>query len=259
MDILDSYIRVAPSRQAVLDIFDGEWSSAMPGDSSLVTRPGTAALFEDARITTADAVLGPFKGLKILELGPLEAGHSYMCQALGAESVVSIESNSRAFLKCLCIQNVFNLDRVTFRYGDFNEYLRKEKPKFDVALASGVLYHMIEPLQTLQLLSDASDRLFLWTHYYDEAIVQAAPQVKKLFTATNVAHFMGRSYQLHKREYQEALNWKGFCGGSTAFAHWLTRDGLLDALTALGYAKLDISFDAPDHPNGPALAICARR
>ena len=259
MDILDSYSNLIPSEQAVLDIFDGEWSSSMPAHSGLVTRPGTAALFEDPRITTADSLLGPFKGMRILELGPLEAGHSYMCQALGAESVTAIESNSRAFLKCLCIQNVFKLDRVTFRYGDFNAYLEEEKPSFDVAIASGVLYHMTEPLKTLELLSDASDRLFLWTHYFDEKVVRGQPQISRLFQSTSNTSFKGRTYQLHRRDYQEALNWKGFCGGSKNFAHWLTREGLLAALSDLGYSRIDTSFDAPDHPNGPALAICAKR
>jgi hypothetical protein len=259
LDILDSYIQVAPSRQAVLDIFDGEWSSAMPAGSGLVTKPGPAGLFEDPRITTADAVLGPFKGMRILELGPLEAGHSYMCQSLGAESVTAIESNSRAFLKCLCIKNVFNLDRVNFHYGEFNAYLEQEKPRFDVAIASGVLYHMTEPLDTLELLSNASDRLFLWTHYYDEAVVRAAPEISRLFKSTISTRFKGRHYQLHRRDYQEALKWKGFCGGSKSFAHWLTRDGLLGALKELGYSRIETSFDAPDHPNGPALAICASR
>jgi hypothetical protein len=64
---------------------------------------------------------------------------------------------------------------------------------------------------------------------------------------------------LHRRDYQEALQWKGFCGGSSDYAHWLTRKGLLSAIEALGFSNIDISFDAPDHPNGPALAICAKR
>lgn len=46
------------------------------------------------------------------------------------------------------------LDHVRFQLGDFVEYLRRTNERFDVALASGVLYQMQEPLELLVRLAD---------------------------------------------------------------------------------------------------------
>lgn len=79
MDILDAYIKTAPSDQNVLDLFDNEWSSFVPGEGR-VARPGTSLLFDDGRVTWLGEVLGGFSGLRVLELGPLEVGHSTMLE-----------------------------------------------------------------------------------------------------------------------------------------------------------------------------------
>ena len=94
MNILDQYVTRAPTQQNILDLFDGEWSSMMPTTSGLTTRPGTAALFEDGRIAWAEQQFGGFNARRILELGPLECGHTYMLHERGAESIVSIEANT---------------------------------------------------------------------------------------------------------------------------------------------------------------------
>lgn len=47
-----------PAPQQVLDIFNGEWSSAMPAGSSLQTQPGQRQLFENDRVTLAVAQAG---------------------------------------------------------------------------------------------------------------------------------------------------------------------------------------------------------
>jgi hypothetical protein len=56
MDTLDAYITDAPSSQNVLNLFKGEWSSKLPQELGLSTQPGTAGLFEDARITWTEEV-----------------------------------------------------------------------------------------------------------------------------------------------------------------------------------------------------------
>jgi hypothetical protein len=69
-----------------------------------------------------------------------------MLQRMNAKKIVSIEANTRAFLKCLCIKEIFNLDCVKFKLGDFIQFLEKTNSKFDLVFASGVLYHMLEPI-----------------------------------------------------------------------------------------------------------------
>jgi SAM-dependent methyltransferase len=257
--ILDEYVRTHPSDQNILDMFEGEWSSAMPVASGLKTLPGTAALFEDSRIDWASGFFGGYSGKDILELGPLEGGHSYMIQKAGAKSVTSIESNRRAFQKCLCVKEVFNLDRVQFKLGDFNEYLKYPSRHFDAVIASGVLYHMTDPVTSLINMTKVSDQIFLWTHYYDQKILNSGAQTRTHFVephAVIVNDFNGTGA---RRYYQSSLEWNGFCGGSEPHAVWLSKDTILAVLKNQGFIKIDVGFDHPDHPNGPAFAVCAQR
>lgn len=161
MDILDAYILMEPDNQNVIDIFKGEWSSRIPDNFNLTTEPGTDGLFEDERVTWAEEILGSFADWNILELGPLEGGHSYMFQDRDANKITSIEANTSAFLKCLCIKEVLKLDRVEFKLGDFMPFLRKDDATYDMVFASGILYHMEEPIELLKLISKVSDKVFI--------------------------------------------------------------------------------------------------
>lgn len=254
--ILDGYTSEAPSPQLALDIFAGEWSSILPaghGDSG-----GHAALFDDARITWAIERIGGVAGRSVLELGPLEGGHTAMLERAGA-TVTAVEANSRSYLKCLITKELLGLRRSTFLRGDFVAYLERDRPTYDVVLASGVLYHMLDPLRLLDLMASASDTLVLWTHYYDAEIVAAAEFARQFTRPPEPVVRGGRSYTLHPRDYLEALGWGGFSGGGADSANWLEREDLVDYLRSLGYAEIEVGFDQPDHPNGPALALVARR
>lgn len=254
--ILDLFLENEPSKQNVLNVFAGDWSSAMPIGSDLVSKPGPAGLFDDHRITWAASVLNGFKNKKILELGPLEGGHSYMLQQHGAAAIHSIESNTRAYLRCLCIKELFDLHKVKFHLGDFREYLKNTVDRFDVVLASGVLYHMTKPLDLLADISKVSDHLILWTHFYDaptamKGTVRFEPPVE-----IHRGSFSGLGA---KRFYEEALNWSGFCGGSQPHAVWLERKTILDFLVEIGFKKIDISGETLDHPNGPCFTLVASK
>jgi hypothetical protein len=259
MQILDSYVLNAPNHQNVLDLFKGEWSSQLPGHLGLLTQPGTAALFDDGRVIWAEQALDGFEGCKVLELGPLEGGHSYMLQNRGANRVVSIEANTRAFLKCLCIKEILKLDKVDFRLGDFMSYLRADNTKYDIVFASGVLYHMEDPIELIKLISSVSDKVFLWTHYHDENIISSRKDLAEKFGPVSALEYEGVSYDFSRQAYQGALNWQGFCGGPKPVSKWLTRDSIIKALKHYGFLEIQINFDVPDSQNGPAFAICAKK
>jgi glycosyltransferase involved in cell wall biosynthesis len=259
MNILDVYIAKGPSPQNVLNIFSGEWSSRLPAGSNLITTPGHASLFEDLRINWVAEIFGGFAGKICLELGPLEGGHSYMLQKMGAKRIIAIEANSRAFLKCLCIKEVFNLDKVEFKYGDFRDYFTENNSQYDILIASGVLYHMRDPIQLIEQMSRFSDHLFVWTHYYDAAIINARDDLRTKFRILQGVEKDGVSYQWIEQSYDSALDWNGFCGGSAPTSRWMTRESIINCLKANGYDQIDISFEAPDHPNGPSFAVCAQR
>jgi hypothetical protein len=244
--ILDQYVKEAPSAQNALDIFKGEWSSMFPRETHLLA--GSIPLFEDPRIAWA-----------LDELGPLEAGHTYLLERAGAASITAIEANTRAYLKCLIAKEVMGLQHAHFLCGDFMEYLRQEPPKFDICIASGVLYHMRNPVELLQRLAGITDRLFLWTHYYDGDIINNDARLVSKFSTSVSAELAGFRHTLYRQNYQVALDWAGFCGGSEEYSYWLSRADVLACLEHFGYSQLEIGFDEPHHPNGPSLAVAARR
>src|SRR5579864_1325160 len=103
--VLDSYIGSAPSHQNALDIFRGQWSSRLPRPYENLTA-GAITLFEDGRVPWAIEKLGGVRDKSILELGPLEGGHSYMLEKAGAKSVLALEANTNAFLRCLVTKEI---------------------------------------------------------------------------------------------------------------------------------------------------------
>lgn len=247
-----------PSAQNVIDMLSGDWTSMMPAGSGLVST-GNIPLFDDPRIAFVERVLGPVQGMDVLELGPLEGAHTYTLHRLGARSVTAIEANPRAFIRCLCVKEVFGLVRAKFLLGNFLPYLEELQSKVDLIVASGVLYHMTGPLGLLDLLCRNTDRLFLWTHYFDAAVIAGRADAA-IFDEPAEIRLGSFACEAAVRRYpQEALAWNGFTGGAAPYAVWLSRDGLLAFLKDRGFTSVTVDFDQPDHPNGPALALCARR
>jgi len=255
--ILDEYIRSPPSGEAAINIFRGEWSSKLPPPYDSCT--GTSSLFDDARITWAETLLNGFEGLRILELGPLEAGHTTMLERAGAASIKAIEANSRSFLKCLIVKELLGLQRSSFLHGDFMEYLPNTPDRYDLCVASGVLYHMRDPVEALRLIGGVSDTILLWTHYFDEEAVMKRPELVAKFSSRASKNMGEFGYDEYRYEYGDALNWQGFCGGSSSYSNWLSRDAIIWVLQNLGFDSIEIEFDDLNHQNGPAFAVLARR
>lgn len=256
--ILDSYVADAPSAQHAVDIFAGEWSSTVPLDE---VRSGPIPLFADARVTWAIEHLGGVSGRSVLELGPLEGGHTYMLLNAGA-SVTAIEAQTRAYLKCLIAKELLGMTGARFQLGDFMAYLNGDNGQpepVDVCFASGVLYHMRNPVETIARMAEVAGKLFLWTHIYDEQVVRSSELLSPRFTTEERMEYDGFAHTLHRFEYAEALQSKAFCGGSARYSNWLSRDDLFAALDRFGWTVDATGFDEPDHPHGPAMALVATR
>lgn len=258
MNILDEYVTDIPSDQNALHIFEGEWSSELPGPWKKL-RAGTIPLFEDPRILWAAEQLGGFRGQRVIEMGPLEAGHTYMLESMGAESILAIEANKRAYLKCLIVKEILNLKRSRFLLGDVVSFLRQNSTSFDVCLASGLLYHMRRPAELIHLISRATNKVILWTHYYDKVIMESNATLADKFSGSARANYNGFDHVLHKYLYKEALGWGGFCGGSDSYSYWMSRDDIFASLRFFGFKDLRIGFEQSDHRNGPSFCIVGLR
>ena len=198
-------------------------------------KAGASPLFHDDRIQLGLQELGGVADQTVLELGPLEGGHSYQLEKAGAKSVLAIEANTRAYMKCLIAKELLGMQRVRFLCGDFMEYLKQSPPQFDAALCLGVLYHQKQPAELIHRLSQITDRLLVWTHYYDEAIIRSSPQLSPRFPSSERTEYAGYAHTLHRQEYQLSLAHPGFCGAGAEYTNWMERSKLLQALGNMGY------------------------
>jgi hypothetical protein len=252
--ILDEYNMKPPSHQNALDIFKDEWATRLPGDYV----SGTIPLFEDGRIHQIEQELGSFSGLDILELGPLEGGHTAMMLNSGASSVFAIEANQRAYLKCLIAKEIFGFPKASFMLGDFNEYLRRSDKKFDFILSCGVIYHMENPVETLSLILNNCNSVGIWSHYYSERVHQDRNLKDKFLTGSQILSGGGIDVRCYRQVYRESLNKEGFCGGAKPWSFWIPQTGWFEIFDHHGF-ELKIIEEMEDHPHGPAFTAFGRR
>lgn len=256
------YIEAAPSPQNALDVFAKRWLSKFPPPFDAL-RAGETPLFQDARIEWLISALAGVRDLSVLELGPLEAGHTYMLEQAGARSVTAIEANTASYLRCLVAKEILGMQRVRFLCGDFMAYLREPSgEQFDVAVASGVLYHMINPAELIALLAQRTRRhLYLWTHYFDDDWLRRQDRpMRSRFSSPSSSTYGGFSYRLVRQDYGRRLRGKqDFCGGTRAHSQWMYRDDILACLEHFGFGQVRINFEQRAHEYGPSFALIATR
>jgi ubiquinone/menaquinone biosynthesis C-methylase UbiE len=254
--ILDQYVRTAPSVQNALDVFRGEWWTAFPDRS---WQSGRAPHFEDDRIVWAIPALGGVAGKRVLELGPMEGGQTWMLEKAGAECVIAVEANIRAYLKCLITKELMGMQRSRFLLGDFEEYLRTTDDRFDAVIACGVIYHMRNPVETIHNIARVTDRVYVWTHYFIRERVEAIPHMQNRFGEARETEHLGFRHTLNRYNYGDFLDTSAFAGGSEAYSNWLGREDLLGALRHAGFTDIRLHEDQLDHVNGPCLSLVAFR
>lgn len=252
MNILDEYFMTAPSTQNALSLFAGEWSSAVPGGQ----QTGSAALFNDHRIRAIASSIGGFAGKSVLELGPLEGGHSVMMAEQGARSILAIEANSRAFLKCLIVNNIFKKTNIDFVLGNFDIFL-EGNARFDFILASGVIYHCENPVKTIVNMCRSSDCIGIWSQYYSAEVVRPL-YGEKFEHVGQLMEYDGFKAKCFTHKYMEALENKAFCGGGNAYTRWMDRASWHNLFEALGF-DFHILEESVTHPNGPEFTAVAKK
>lgn len=245
--------RRAPSPQNVVDLWAGNWASDLSGLLG-VTGTGKAGLFEqDERPAQAAERLGAggrLDGMSVLELGPLEGGHSWMLERLGARSILAVEASAEAYLKCLAVKELLPLERTRFLHGDAIGFLEDTAERFDLVFCSGILYHMSDPLRLIAAIARVTDRCFVWTHYRD-AVHPAAPSLPR--------PLQHRGFEATGWVLDYGTKQAGFWGGNAPTTCWLERKDILRAFSHFGLGIADVVAEQPDHPHGPAFTFAVRR
>lgn len=244
----------APSAQNLIDIFSGKWASdfsrVYPGLNA-----GSVEMFvTDSRVPLAAKYLGTdarFDGAEILELGPLEAGHTYALAQLGAR-VTAVEANCEAYLKCLLVKELLSIEKVRFLLGDFSLFLEENDKTFDIIFASGVLYHMTEPLKLIELIARRTKNCFVWSHYFDPNHYPGAQRTPRS------VEFAGQQFTHHELPYPDMESGK-FWGGNKPVASWLGREDMLRAFRAVGFEQIDVIQEHQTHPHGASMIFIAKK
>lgn len=267
-DRLDTYAKGSTGAQATVDIFKGVWSSELPPHLGVTS--GNAKLFDDPRIHWMIERLGGVAGWRVLELGPLEGGHSYMLQQAGAEHVVAVEACAMSYLKCLVVKDLCQLARVDFRYGDFMAFLETDGAAFDLVVASGVLYHQRDPIACIERMAARSDKVFLWTHYYTDDLCSSQMRSDMFEPVPAGRPFPGAvrappapgdgfSCEVFRLNYDTYLPGVKYRGGVDDHSHWMRREDILSCLRHYGLADIEVAFDQADHPFAANFALLAKR
>jgi len=241
----EQYLECAPSIQNVVDIFKGKWHGKLPIDGvqsgeADIYRPGT-----DARIIQWSKAL-QFEGKKVLELGPSEGSVMYQLSEMGVASLTSIEANRDNYLKCLIVKDLLKIN-VDLLFGDFREYMKVCNDRFDIVVASGVLYHMTDPVSLINDLAEVSDNAFIWTCYY----LDGRKDIPIEFEEEPVA--IGRFFG-HKQCYG-AIDGSVFLGGSRPYSVWMKRDDIISALRDAGFNNITVLNDDTDYQGGANINL----
>ncbi len=246
-----------PSHQNAVDLTAG-WNHAFPEQFAI--KAGQAALYDDARIQWCMAQFGSLAGKRVLELGPLEGFHTAMLERGDPAVLDAVEANVAAYLRCLVTKQVLDLHRAKFHLGNFMPWLERDDLTYDLIVACGVLYHMNDPLHLLDLIARRADAVCLWTHYFDIAAMPANdPRGLAFVNHTRSVRWGERTIDLHGRRYYGADQNVMFCGGPEDLHYWMEKDAIVAVLRGCGFDDIRTAQDQPDHPNGPAISIFARR
>ena len=258
--ILDQYVREAPAPQHALDIFKGDWWSSLPGELSRL-QAGQLPLFDDSRIHWAIEALGGVSGKRVLELGPLEGGHTYLLERAGAQSDPRHRGEQESLPQVP--------DREGASSGSSARASCSEISRSSTC-AQGVSASMPQSSRARSITfaspssSSRTSRALPITYSsglstYVKERLDAIPHMAHRFGESHEAEFGGFRHTRHPYYYRDFLDTSRFAGGTEEFSHWLSRADLLGALRHAGLAEIVVGEEDLEHPNGPCISPAARR
>lgn len=227
-----------------------EWTCKIP-DENIVS--GSYRVFESVD-NRPSMVLNHFESVedwKILDLGTFEGAHAYQLEKFGA-SITAIEAHPINYLKCLLVKNALEM-KTKFLLGDFQKYLENFNGQFDLIFASGVLYHMPDPILFIKSMSKISKKLFIWSHHVsNEHALKWNPSY-----ITNKS-LDGLNYTYYKYEYDPERGDRIYAGTEKNCSR-MTLEDIQICLKKYLYNKITILENQLDHPGGPAFSLIAEQ
>lgn len=252
----EQYEAGLPTHQKAIDALPG-WNSAFPPQFGLTA--GTHHLYADPRLEWAISKYGDMSGKRVLEVGPLEGMHTYRLSKENPSVIEAIEANKPCFFRCLVTKQIMNTERAVFYLGDIQEWLKLPREPYDLAIASGVLYHMPDPADFLRALAAQSRAVFIWTHYFDDEAMPRTDVRRAPFSESyETRNIDGFEVNYYERHYQDANKNAVFCGGLKDKHYWMRKSDIIELLRAFGLGNISIEHDNPNHPGGPSFSIFAR-
>ncbi len=221
-------------RAAALSAFP-DWTTRFDIDG--VALGGPHDLANDPRFELWRSSGAELAGARVLELGPLEGGHTLLMHRAGARQIVAVEGRPENFAKCCLVQRLFGLDRARFVLADVGTVGRERFGEFDLCLASGILYHLEDPAPLLARLAEMVPAVMVWTHF-------ATRDYPALAAAT--LRFAGDEFR--GKWYREPRSPRA---GLTARSFWPYLPDLRRLFHAAGFAHVDeLAVDAGHFQGG---------
>ena len=215
------------------------WVTKFPGNN------GTIDLSNDERLKWHLSIIGKLPdNCKVLELGPMEGGHTKMIEDMGAD-VIAIEGDSDNFLKCLIVKNFFNL-KAKFVFGDFNKYI-EDCANFYFVSVAGVLYHQKNPVKLIYDLAAITDRVIVWSQVAGDE----QPSKIKSELVFNDKVYYGKINTYKPKQI-------GYCGGLEEQSFWLYKEDMLKCFKDAGFVNIiQKEYGATIH--GDSLLFVAKK
>jgi hypothetical protein len=257
------FATLAPNRRNAFNIYKSNWKY---GYDEMSFAEIYGSVMRDPRPRWCAEEFPNFNRLHIVEIGPADGYHTAGLEFCGARNVTAIEGNVDAFLRCIILKNYLGLQS-EFVLGDFVELFQNKTDhpgrvaaKADLIYASGMLYHLRDPLYFLHEVSKIAPHLYLWTHFFDAEAASRIQHEREGFAAAEQQRVTvgGASATYYRKYYNtDHVSAVGYIGGLHPFASWISRDDLFSALEVYGYRIRRVVEDPASDGMMPAVNILA--
>ena len=208
------------------------------------TREGEDPLGAASTRILIDRAGGSLGGKRVLDVGCLEGGYTVTFARLGARESIGLEVRESNLQRCRFLQEQLGLDNVRFVKQDARTISPQTLGTFDAIFASGLLYHLDEPVDFLCRAHDlTTDLLLLDTHVASPHAWAHACSDRLTSRTWKERSYAGREMYDCPADLTPAqvdrLHWSSY---GNAISFWLTEDSLVQALWDVGFPYVSKAY-----------------